>query len=887
MVSVATNGRRLSSRYTLLEKIGAGGQGEVWRARDDARGVDVALKVLSGQQARSEAAWAALEHEYKVVARLDHPSILKIYPPYRDKDLAVLPMELVTGGDMRRLRGASYLEVVPALIEVAQALEHAHERGVVHRDLKPSNVLFDASGRVKLADFGAAARTALAAAASRDALTSGISPFSASPQQLRGDPPSVMDDVYGLGALAYELLSGYPPYYPRFDLQRVMEEPVPELRPVHQAPRRLIALIMAMLEKQPERRPSNMRDIIDDLDATLNDTLQYSFDDVADLPQGVGRTAAPPPPPSRPVSQPAPAPQAAYSNPVPPPVVTPPPARVQPAPARSAPQVVRQPAAASRQPSLDTTFALDDAPDAISVGPRERPQPQVVGNTTPWADIKIETVPSMLRIEPQKARRWPWAVLALLIAGAAAVFYVPRYAPHLLPENVAAALPKASDPSADAASTPEPNAAAASAAASTPTVTPSAPQLEDTESIAKAQEARADFDRRIAALEERGAGVWGGREFADAKARAAEAVGAYDAGNPRLSAERLAEALRLVGVVEGKAPQALAAQLARGEKALEDGDAATARQAFEFARRIDPRSQRAAQGLRRADSLNQVLPLLADAANAESAKDFARAAQLYSKALSVDSENQKAKAGLERANAAFGADSYAKAIGAGFAALGAGKLEDAQAAFEKARSIQPNGREAANGLERVGAALRARGFESVRARAAALEAEERWNEALKEYEAALKLDPSLAFAQAGRARAQERATLALRLQALIDEPNRLASPGVREEALQLLEKARGTSPSGPVLRSQIARLELLLPSFDKPVRLALVSDNATQVVIQRVGSFGAFSRREIDIKPGKYTVIGTRAGYRDVRREITISPGDEVQTISVRCVEPI
>jgi len=91
-----------------------------------------------------------------------------------------------------------------------------------------------------------------------------------------------------------------------------------------------------------------------------------------------------------------------------------------------------------------------------------------------------------------------------------------------------------------------------------------------------------------------------------------------------------------------------------------------------------------------------------------------------------------------------------------------------------------------------------------------------------------------------------------------------------------------------VLRSQIARAQILLPQFDKPVRLALVSDNATQVAIQRVGEFGSFSRREIELKPGKYTVVGTRAGYRDVRRDVTIAPGNnEVQTISVSCVEPI
>ncbi len=239
------------------------------------------------------------------------------------------------------------------------------------------------------------------------------------------------------------------------------------------------------------------------------------------------------------------------------------------------------------------------------------------------------------------------------------------------------------------------------------------------------------------------------------------------------------------------------------------------------------------------------------------------------------------------AHTAFGRDSYAKSVGTGFAALGAGRLEDARVAFEKARSIRPTGAEAQTGLQRVGLALSARGYASVRQRASGLEAEERWQDAYKEYEAALKVDPSLVFAQQGKARAASRLELSESLQTLIDRPDRLSSPAVRSEAESLIRKAAGADPSGPVLRSQIARLQILLPQFDVPVRLELVSDNATQVQIQRVGTFGTFSKREIELKPGKYTVVGTRPGFRDVRRDVTIAPGRDVQTISVSCVEPI
>ena len=240
-----------------------------------------------------------------------------------------------------------------------------------------------------------------------------------------------------------------------------------------------------------------------------------------------------------------------------------------------------------------------------------------------------------------------------------------------------------------------------------------------------------------------------------------------------------------------------------------------------------------------------------------------------------------------REHVAVTEDGYTKAVGVGSAALGAGRLAEARAAFEKALSYNPNGHDAADGMAHVMAALRARGVEGTHQRAASLEAQERWDEALNEYEAALSVDPTLGYAQQGKVRAAARALLAQRLQALIDRPERLAAPEERRGALALIESASEQYPSGPVLRSQIARLQILLPEFDKLVQLALISDDATQIAIPSIGFRGTFARRVIELKPGKYTVVGTRDGYRDVRRDITVSPGEDVQTISIMCGEPI
>jgi hypothetical protein len=287
--ATANNGQPLKTRYVLRERLGVGGQGEVWRAFDPQANADIALKILHPSPGRSAAAWAALVHEHESASRLDHAGILKVYPPERDGKTFLLPMELATGGDLKRLRGAGYLTIVPVLIEAARALQHAHERGVIHRDLKPGNVLFDERGRVKLADFGVSGSSL---DPGTDSMVRGLSPFTASPEQLRGEPARPADDIYGLGALAYELLSRYPPHYPHFDAKRVQEEAVPPLVPAQQIPPQLATLVSHMLEKDPKLRPANMRDVIDELDASLNDTLTFDFEE--DAPAGAANETVPP-----------------------------------------------------------------------------------------------------------------------------------------------------------------------------------------------------------------------------------------------------------------------------------------------------------------------------------------------------------------------------------------------------------------------------------------------------------------------------------------------------------------------------------------------------------------------------------------------------------------
>lgn len=729
--ATASPPRPLKSRYVLHERLGAGGQGEVWRAHDPERGVDVALKILRPGAGRSEAAWDALLHEYQCASRLDHPFIIRVFEPERDEATLLLSMELATGGDLRRLRGASYLAVVPVLLEVAQALEHAHERGVIHRDLKPGNVLFDARGRVKLADFGVSGS---APDPGTDAMIRGLSPFTASPEQLRGEPPTPADDIYGLGALAYELLSSHPPHYPNFDARRVQQEPVPPLVPVQQIPPQLDALIMRMLAKDPRERPASMREIIDEFEAALNDTLTFGSEDDA----AAGTPSLPPtpahyldelsltlPPGVRPGAARAPA-----SSPAP--AASPAPA-IPPVRASGAPPAAAPPAAAARAPAPAPAAAA--AP--VAPAPLLVPAPAGAVAPGPAAALPART-PGLL---DERALR------DLQLAPVRA----PRFAPmrSVVPQVLAVCV------------------------------------LVTVLLIGS-----------FVLLPQRFGG-WG-------------------------MAELLGRALNGASV-PAAAPAGPAAAASVPSTATSQRDA-------------------------------HVAPAVAPAANAAQPP---------------------------------GDDGYAAAAGQGFAALGAGRLDEARAAFEKARGIRPAGGEALEGLRRVAVADAARRFAALRAQAIDFEAQERWEDALAVYASVLRQAPAATFAQEGSARATERLQLSDSLQALIDHPGALASARARGQAVELLQAAEDEPSPGPVLREQIAGVSALLPGADRPVHLALVSDSLTQVSIPNVGTFGSFAHRDVDLKPGHYTVIGTRDGYRDVRLDVTLAPGQDVQTVSISCNEPI
>jgi tetratricopeptide (TPR) repeat protein len=249
---------------TLLRPLGRGGMGEVWVARDATRGEDVVVKVLPANAPPERV--ALLRREARLVRKLDHPGIVPVYAFEQGPLGNAVLVRYMKGGDAGRLRGAPPLRIVRLAREVAEALGHLHRLGVVHRDVKPTNVLLDEDGRAHLADFGIAA---VAAPVDEEGLVlhGGGSRASMSPQQRAGEAATPADDVYALGALLYELVSGRAPFSANATDEEVRTEPPPPLEAPHPTPTHLRSLVASMLAKDPRDRPRDVRAVEEELRA--------------------------------------------------------------------------------------------------------------------------------------------------------------------------------------------------------------------------------------------------------------------------------------------------------------------------------------------------------------------------------------------------------------------------------------------------------------------------------------------------------------------------------------------------------------------------------------------------------------------------------------------
>jgi tetratricopeptide (TPR) repeat protein len=616
------------------------------------------------------------------------------------------------------------------------------------------------------------------------------SPYSMSPQQAAGEAASRADDIYGFGAMLYELLSGYPPSYGDGKLGQT-----PAALPAA-VPAPLAQLVARLLAESPADRPADMQSVERALAAILT---------------------APPMTSAEPVNQPAPSPT---------------PIRVEPPSTRVPGQ--GEPLRGEWQRSSTRSASADE-------------------------------------LRQQGFRRGLGA--AAIVGGIAAIVFVfvalPRWfqaeqpAQYKQAGSTVPAKPVAAEPKKEV----------------------------DFAALARAKQdaddRRGPIEERLKKLAARAADQWGGEEFKRANDELAAGDKDYAAREYVTALEHFTAIEPLLSTLEKRAGEVLAAQLKSGATALQEGRSADAKTAFGLAVKIEPGNKVAEHGLKRANTLDEVLNLVAGAERMEKEANPVGAVDQFRKALALDAEAPRAADGIARIEAKFASDAFASTMARGYAALAKADYTGARSAFEAARRVRPSAPEIPTALKQIEQEQRTGVISEKLGVARDAEAQERWADALKEYRAVAELDSTVAAAQEGIARTTPRAALNEQLELYLTQPERLFSQPVRAAARDTLARAASIANPGLVLQKQMSTLKDWIARADVPVSVALQSDNITQVTIYRVGQLGTFAERSLDLVPGSYTVVGTRPGYRDVRREINVRPGAAPEPVVIRCEDRI
>jgi len=267
---------RTVSHYRVIERLGAGGMGVVYRGWDERLERDVALKFLTARAHAPSRARERLVAEARTLSRLDHPAIATVFDFDVQDGLEFLVMEFVRGVTLaERIAGGplAEAEAIPIALQAAEALAAAHEQGIVHRDLKPANIMVTVRGHVKVLDFGLAAcfdeePSTLSSAKTRTVELVGTVPYMA-PEQLFGQPVDARTDVFSFGAVLYELVTGFAPFSGTVSTAIadaiLHTAPVPPRRARPSLSAGLEAILLRCLEKRARDRYASARELADDL----------------------------------------------------------------------------------------------------------------------------------------------------------------------------------------------------------------------------------------------------------------------------------------------------------------------------------------------------------------------------------------------------------------------------------------------------------------------------------------------------------------------------------------------------------------------------------------------------------------------------------------------
>ena len=491
-----------------------------------------------------------------------------------------------------------------------------------------------------------------------------------------------------------------------------------------------------------------------------------------------------------------------------------------------------------------------------------RPQPRAARPGDPAAPAATGTRDNVVRTAAMTA------IVGLALLGVAIAFY---WLPARLEEQRAA--------DAAPAAAPEPVAVE-------PALPPLTPE-EEAAFKAEAERLLADLLTLEDRLTDLNVDAWANEDWERYRQLSDDGDNTFLANDFRAAVAAYTAATELGLSLVARAADAVASALEAAESAFTAGNSDLARRQFDIVLAIEPDHAGALAGRARAVRLPQVLAHLQQAEEHRAHGDFEAALASYRAALAIDPEWQAANVGIAEVNRVLRDAEFERLLSAGFNALTSEEYGEAREQFEAALKLRPSSRDAQEGIAQADEGVKLDRIQLSEARALAFERRELWDQAIELYRSVLESDPTLVFAQTGLERSRARAGLDAKMRNLIDNPTLLLGDVVLEDARALLASAAAEEQKGAVLEGQIASLTRLIEVATAPISVRLESDQLTNVTLYRVGTLGAFAARDVELRPGTYTVIGSRDGFRDVRQTFTVRPGRNLPPINVVCVERI
>ncbi|MGI9322523.1 MAG: hypothetical protein ACR2PJ_02970, partial [Pseudomonadales bacterium] len=336
------------------------------------------------------------------------------------------------------------------------------------------------------------------------------------------------------------------------------------------------------------------------------------------------------------------------------------------------------------------------------------------------------------------------------------------------------------------------------------------------------------------------------------------------------------------------ADQVLAEQTDAGDAALTAGDAKGALTAFTIATAIAPEDASLAAKLHRAENLDEVLDLTSQAAALEREGKLDQALAIYRDAVSLDGAWPPSTEGAARVAQAIKQGKFTDAMSRGFAALAANDYAAAKQGFAEAAAIFPDSSEPDDGLLQVEQKQNSDRIATRRQAAEAALATDDWPTAIAEYEAALTIDAALVFAADGLAYAQQRQQAEAGLIRFISDPTLLQDDDHLQDAKSALIAASQFSDKSASTQGYIDTLAKLVSAARVELPVVITSDGQTDVTVWKVGRLGKLNTHNLSLIPGRYTLVGKRQNYRDVRKDLILLPTTPTpKTINITCNEPI